>query len=160
MATAALISAAVVKKNRSSFAKTVLLNNKKVKNFHQDPNDTNYTLLYYLRNENDREVRDEYKVALTVAQVDAKVREEGNEPVIPLYVNKRRPKFGNSKVLNSVRYINVEDWVIAWDNSNGTTATVWIEEGAFKLVELQVNHTIAQIEARASTSASFSESGI
>jgi hypothetical protein len=157
----ALISIPVVKKNRVKYEKTLLVNNNKVKNFKPDASDTNYTLLYYDQKADRRESRTEFKVAKTLAQVDALVREEANETVIPLYVNTRRQgRFGIKTTVNRVEYISVDSWVWAYDNSDGTTCTVWLDEGAFRLLELNVNHTISQISSRASTSASFSESGI
>ena len=156
---AALILLPVVKKNRKTFEKTILVNNNKVKNFRQDEVDTDYTLVYYATFRK-RTKRDELKVALTVAQVDARVREEANEPVIPLYITKKGGQYKQKKVINRVEYINVDSWVWAWNNSDGVTCTIWIDEGAFELIKLEANHTIEQISARASASASFSESGI
>ncbi|MBN1683763.1 hypothetical protein JW865_09460 [Candidatus Bathyarchaeota archaeon] len=49
---------------------------------------------------------------------------------------------------------------MAYDNADGVTSTVWVEEGAFELIRLTTTHTISQINQRASTSYSYSETGI
>jgi hypothetical protein len=157
---AALIEIPVVKKNRVKWEKTLLVNSNKVKNFRQDPEATNYTLLYYSRREDRREKRFEFKVAKTVAQVDALLREEPIEQVIPVYVTYRQPYFSFKHRVNRVEYINIDSWVWAYDNDDAVSATLWIEEGAFGLVKLTVSHTISQMNERASISASYSESGI
>jgi len=157
---AALILLPVVEKNRRAYIKTLLVNNNKCKNYRADTYDSNYTLVYYALRESRRHKRAEFKTALTVAQVDARVREDANEPAIPLYVTTKGGLFQKKKQVNRVEYINLDSWIWAWNNTDGVTSTLWIEEGAFKIIELQLNHTIEQISARASESASFSESGM
>jgi len=73
---------------------------------------------------------------------------------------KKGGEFKQQKVINRVEYVNVDSWVWAWNNSDAISATVKIDEGAFELIKLDVNHTIEQISLRASYSASFSETGI
>lgn len=157
---AALISVPVVKKNRRVYIKTLLMNSNKVKNFRADSSDSTYTTMFYAPREDRRHQREEYKVAKTLAQFDAMLDEIPLEPTISLYVTKRQQKFQTVHTVNRVEHINIDSWAYAYDNSDGVSATLWIDEGAWCLTKLTVSHTIEQINSRASTSASFSETGI
>jgi hypothetical protein len=158
---AALVILPVVKKNRKTWKKTILANNQKVKNLRKDPNDTNYTLVYYSKNDFDRRKVVEFKVALTVTQTEVRLDEKGNDELaIPVYVTKKGSQFGILKTVNRVEYLPIGAWVYAYNNSDNLSCTLWMDEGAFKLVEYKLAHTIEQISSRASLSASFSEAGI
>jgi hypothetical protein len=152
---ASLFSVPVVQKNRATYNKTLLLNAKKVLNFHRDGT-TNYTIFYYLMDGK----KLEFKAAKTFTNFDALIREAQNEETIPMYVTSRKVYAGVKATVNRVEFVNVETFGMAYDNVDAVTATVFIDEGDLMTTELQVTHTIDQINRRASTSYSYSETGI
>jgi len=158
----ALVIVNVVERDGQEFEKQLLINNNNVRNFHAHPVDTNYTVVTYDLRRDRREdpQHTTYKVAHTVAEFEWLLREEANEPVIPLYVNTRGHKFRMKNIVNRVEYINVDSFVLAYDNADGLSAKVWVDEGAFNILVLDVAHTINEINRRESTSYSYSESGI
>lgn len=152
---AALFSVPVTEKNGSVYNKTLLLNSNKVRN-HYRYGTTNYTIFDYVMNGK----KITFKAAVTFTVFDALIRETANEETIPMYVTTKGKEFNTQVAVNRVEHFNVDAFGMAYDNADAISATVFIDEGDGSLLRLNVSHTISQINMRASTSYSYSETGI
>jgi hypothetical protein len=153
----ALFITAVTHKNRSTWAKSLLLGTRRVIEFQDDPLGAG-TEFRYLERWDRRVPSVLYKTNMVSSQFHGLLLESENEQFIYLQVVEVMNVANKKKEIPSVetRRINIEHIVKGWDID--TTSSYLIIDDGFTMMRMKTTHTIEEIDAVASESFSISVS--
>lgn len=153
----------VVKEDRKTVDRTLLLNTNKVVNFYEDPTDSTKTVFHYDERGNRREKRIEFKYNGPLNAFKNLINEAAGFDTVSINVravdNHAITGWGN---VGNCAYdrttINLEYFVMAEDQTNVVGSWVKINIGAFQATVFDSTDTIDEIDTASSGSGSTSNS--
>ncbi len=153
----ALFQAQIIRQDRQTVSKSLLLNTKRVINQYEDSD--NKVVFYYNLLKGRRTQTVEFKFDGTMQQFRAKVIEADVNEWIHVETVAHGPDEGNMKTITRDYEIRTDDIVYAEDVSDSTYSHfchMYVEHGNFELYIFHIPFSISELDASASTSGSMS----
>jgi len=152
-----LFQVTVTKKNRATYAETLLLTTAKVLDFYED---TDGAVIFHYKDREDRRVKaTEYKTAINGAAFHALLLGSENEQWIYIEVTEiANVLIGKKeKIVRTVR-LNIDQLIYGYDRDT-RSSYLFVDRGPFEMLRFKTSHTIAEIDDISSISFSISASG-
>lgn len=154
-----LFQVTVTKKNRKTYAKTLLLTAAKVLDFYEDTDGG--TVFYYAERQDRRLPAVEYKTAINSAAFHALLRGAANEQFV--YIEVTEIVNENSGAVSTIPSgrtyrVNIDNIIDGYDRDT-RSSYIRIERGPFEVLRFKTSHLIAEIDDISSISYSISVSG-
>ena len=157
----ALFTANVVKENRATVSKTLLLNTCRVSNYYVDSEDDKVVFFYEGLIRRQGQVA-EYKFDGTMDQFRVKVIENDLNNDLQAWIHMYVLTVNNI-TRNTDYEVQTSKIILAQDVTNTTYdnfCEMWIQHGGFEMVKFELPFSISELDASASVSGSMSRIGL